>query len=146
MIRKKGKQLMIKDKKNFNTISGTVDNKKPKSLYINLSAWSEPLIDDETLDYKSIIKDLSKRVKIEVFNNLDSKLFHKNKYIVDFDMRESGIMFGKKSFISCEITLYQLHSFKIQENEIQDSLDLLIDKIIENVFNMDIYFNYSKTK
>lgn len=136
---------MIKENTNFNIISGTVDNKKPKSLYVNISAWVEPLIDDE-LNYKSIIKDLNKQIKKELFNNLDAKLFQTNKNIIDFDMRESGIVFGKRSYMSCEITLFQVHSFKIQEKIIQDSLNELLDNLISNVFEKDKYFNYYKGK
>ena len=145
MISKKGKQLMIKEGSNFNIISGTVDNKKPKSLYINISAWAEPLIDDE-VDYKRVIREINKKIKSEVHNKLDSSLFQINKNIIDFDMRESGINYGKRSYMCCEITLFQIHSFKIQEKIIQDSLNNLLDNIIKNVFNKDIYFNYHKNK
>lgn len=136
---------MIKENTNFNILSGTVDNKKPKSLYLNISAWVEPLI-NEDLNYKNIIRDINKKIKTEVYNKLDTKVFQTNKNIIDFDMRESGINYGKKSYMSCEITLFQIHSFKIQETIIQDSLNELVNNIIQNVFERDIYFNYHKTK
>lgn len=136
---------MIKENSNFNIISGTVDNKKPKSLYVNISAWAEPLINDD-INYKSILRDINKKIKTELYSNLDLTIFQKNKNIIDFDMRESGITFGKRSYMSCEITLFQIHSFKIQEKIIQDSLDELLNTIIQNVFNKDIYFNYHKNK
>lgn len=145
MISKKGKQLMIKENSNFNIITGTVDNKKPKSLFVNISAWAEPLIDDD-INYKNVIREINKKIKSEVHSKLDYTLFEKNKNIIDFDMRESGILFGKRSYMSCEITLFQNHSFKIQEKVIQDSLNNLLSNLIENVFNRDIYFNYHKNK
>ena len=32
---------------------GTVDNKNPKSIYINLSAWGELIKEEEELNYES---------------------------------------------------------------------------------------------
>jgi hypothetical protein len=32
--------------------------------------------------------------------------FDLDKTIVDLDIRESGIRFGKRSFINCEVTLF----------------------------------------
>lgn len=145
MISKTGKQLMMDKQENFNVITGTVDNKKPKSLYVNISAWAEPQIEGE-LNYKSIIRNLNKKIKSELHSHIDNKVFQSNKNIIDFDMRESGITFGKRSYMSCEITLFQIHSFKIQEKIIQDSLNELVNKLIEEVFETDIYFTYHKTK
>lgn len=145
MISKTGKQLMIDKQENFNVVTGTVDNKKPKSLYVNISAWVEPQINEE-LNYKSVIRELNKKIKSELFSCIDDKLFQSNKNIIDFDMRESGISFGKRSYMNCEITLYQIHSFKIQEKVIQESLNELVNNLIEGVFKNDIYFTYHKTK
>ena len=136
---------MINEQDNFNVITGTVDNKKPKSLYVNISAWVEPQINKE-INYKSVIKDLNKKIKSKIYLHIDSKLFHNNKNIIDFDMRESGITFGKRTYMGCEIILFQLNSFKIQDKIIQDSLNELVNKLIEDVFNTDIYFTYHKTK
>lgn len=145
MISKTGKQLMMDKQENFNVITGTVDNKKPKSLYVNISAWAEPQIEGE-LNYKNIIRNLNKKIKSKLHSHIDNKVFQSNKNIIDFDMRESGITFGKRSYMSCEITLFQIHSFKIQEKIIQDSLNELVNKLIEEVFDTDIYFTYHKTK
>ena len=141
MVSKKGKQLMIKENSNFNIISGTVDNKKPKSLYINISAWAEPLINDE-LNYKNIIREINKKIKTELHSKLDSNVFKENKNMIDFDMRESGISFGKRSYMSCEITLFQIHSFKIQEKIIQDSLNELSKKQLITEIELDFKKGY----
>ena len=39
MIAKKGKQIMINNFNNFNIVSGTVDNKNAKSIYLTISGW-----------------------------------------------------------------------------------------------------------
>jgi hypothetical protein len=145
MITKTGKQLMVKSYTNYNIISGTVDNKNPKALYLNISAWGEPT-DEEVTYYSNIINHIAKQIKTELFNTLDSNLFQVNRTIVDFDMRESGIEYGKRSYMNCEITLFQNHKFKLQEKEIQDSLNRILDDVISNVLDNTIYFNFYKKK
>ena len=144
MIIKTGKQLMVKDYNNYNIVSGTVDNKNPKALYLNISAWGEPLIEND-VNYKSVIRQLDKIVRNTLYKDLDSNLFQTKRSIVDFDMRESGIEFGKRSYMNCEITLFQNHNFKLQEKEIQDGLNDILKHITEGL-NSTIYFEFHKGK
>jgi len=144
MIKKKGKEIDLKCEDNFKIKLGTVDNKKPKSLYVNIVSWIEPI--ERLTSYKSIIKTLNKKIKKKIFDNIDIRVFEKNKLIVDLDIRESGINYGKKSYMSCEITLYQIHGFKIQEKEIIKTLSILTNKIINEVFNEEPNFKYQKNK
>lgn len=145
MIIKTGKQLMVKNYNNYNIVSGTVNNKNPKALYLNISAWGEPLIEND-VNYKSVIRKLDKIVRNTLFDNLDSNLFQIKRSIVDFDMRESGIEFGKRSYMNCEITLFQKNSFKLQEKIIKDNLDVMLNTIITDVLDNNIYFEFHKTK
>tara|TARA_R110001599_G_scaffold218805_1_gene417093 strand:+ start:216 stop:656 length:441 start_codon:yes stop_codon:yes gene_type:complete len=145
MITKKGKQLMVKNHANYNIVTGTVDNKNPKALYVSISAWADPL-NEGIINYGSVIKKLTKRIKKELHDNLDLELFNPERSIIDFDMRESGITYGKRSYMNCEITLYQKHGFKLQEKEIQKSLNQILGDIICNVFDNQIFFDYYKGK
>ena len=77
---------------------------------------------------------------------MDSNLFNIERSIVDFDMRESGISYGKRSYMNCEITFYQKHSFKLQEKNIQVALNEILDDIVCNVFDDQISFNFYKGK
>ena len=146
MITKTGKQLMVKDYDNYKVLSGTVDNKNPKTLYLNISAWGDPLSYDENLNYNGVVRYLTKSIKTEIFDKLDDKLFINSRTIVDFDMRTSGIEYGKRSYMNCEITLFQRNTFKLQEKHIQDSFGELIHNIINNVFDDNIYFKFHKRK
>jgi len=114
---------MVKDYTNYKVLSGTVDNKNPKTLYLNISAWGEPLSDDENLDYNMVVRHLTKSIKSEIYDKLDTRLFFNTRTIIDFDMRTSGIEYGKRSYMNCEITLFQKNTFKLQEKLIQDSFD-----------------------
>jgi len=145
MITKKGKQLMVKNHTNYNIVTGTVDNKNPKAIYVSISAWADPL-NKEGVNYSSVIKKLTKRIKKELHDNLDSELFNPERSIVDFDMRESGIIYGKRSYMNCEITFYQKHRLKIQEKEIEKSLNQILNDIVCNVFDNQIFFDYYRGK
>ena len=39
---KKGKELTIETNYQYNVKSGTVDNKNPRSVYLQISSWGEP--------------------------------------------------------------------------------------------------------
>ena len=145
MITKTGKQLITHDYMNYNVIYGTVDNKNPKSLYLTISAWGQPKQQPIT-NYTKALRNITKRLKMVLHNNLDSKLFQVNRTIVDFDMRVSGIEYGKRSYMNCEITLFQKNSFKLQEKIIKDNLDVMLNTIITDVLDNNIYFEFHKTK
>jgi len=145
IVTKKGKQLMVKNFTNYNIVSGTVDNKNPKALYVSISAWADPLNKEQT-NYENVISHLTKRIKSELHKNLDSNLFKVDRSIVDFDMRESGISFGKRSYMNCEITFYQKQNFKLQEKSIEKGLDNILQDIVTNVLDNTIYFNFYKGK
>jgi len=101
---KRGKEFTLDVNSNYKVKLGTVDNKNPKSIYINVSAWGELIKEDEEINYESIINKLRNRIKHNINTIINQKDFHKGKYIVDLDMRSSGISKSKRSFMSCEIT------------------------------------------
>jgi hypothetical protein len=144
---KKGKEIkMGKTYKNYKVISGTVDSKNPTSVYINISAWGEPT-EEDTEHYVSVISGLKKEVKKFVFNNLPMT-YNKNRTIIDLDMRESGIAYGKRSFMSCEITLYQnpRGGKLLMSSELKKSMGEITDKVVAEVFDKYEYFNFHKKK
>jgi hypothetical protein len=145
---KKGKELKLQKFKNYNVVYGSVNNKNPKALYINISAWAEPKNDSE-INYNRIIRNSDKKVRQITFNLLDKNtidLFHKERTIVDFDMRESGVKYGKKSFVNCEITLYLKYKIPVNSDELKPMIDDLIDNIINLGFEENKYFIFHKKK
>lgn len=143
---KKGKEVEIVTPHQYNIISGTVDNKNPNTLYIQISSWGKPK-QDKDYGYESIIKQKSKRVKKKLFEVLDDKVFYKEKSIIDFNMASSGISYGKKSFMSVEVTLFKKEPlYPINSNIIQPILKDISEKIISEVFESDEDFEFYKTK
>jgi hypothetical protein len=142
---KSGKQLKLNLFDNYKITTGTVDNKNPKAMYITISAWAKPKKNSE-VNYSHVIKNMNKRLKSLVFENLDKNLFEQHRTIIDLDMRNSGISYYKKSYMNCEITLFKLNDFKIHNKQIKEELNKIINKIILDVFEESEYFEFHKNK
>lgn len=144
---KKGKEIkMGKTYMSYKVISGTVDSKNPTSVYINITAWGEPTKDDID-EYTTVISSLKKDVKSHIYTNLPLS-FNKLKTIVDLDMRESGISYGKRSFMSCEITLYQnsRNGTILMGEDLKKLMGQITDKVIKEVFDEYPHFKFHKNK
>ena len=143
---KRGKEITLDVNPNYKIKLGTVDNKNPKSVYINLSAWGELNNEEEELDYDKIINKMRKNIKQNINDSINVDDFHKGKYIVDLDMRSSGISNNKRSFMSCEITLYQKNGLSINKPYMVTTATEIIEKIISGCFNHQRHFTFYKTK
>tara|TARA_R110000822_G_scaffold94450_3_gene216609 strand:- start:1299 stop:1733 length:435 start_codon:yes stop_codon:yes gene_type:complete len=143
---KRGKEMKIETIHQYNVISGTVDNKNPKSIYIQISAWGKPK-GDMIDDYELIMKRKAKRIKRKLFEVLDDNTFYKSKSIVDFNMASSGVNFNKKSFMSVEMTLFKREPLSpINSEKMKPILEGISKKIINDVFETDETFKFYKKK
>ncbi len=142
---KTGKQVKLNLFKNYKITTGTINNKNPKSMYITMSAWGKPKNNSE-INYSYVIKNMNKKIKSLLFNNLNDTLFDSSRCIVDLDMRDSGISYDRKSYMNCEITLFKINDFKIQNKLIKEEIDRIITKIITDVFDESDYFEFYKNK
>jgi hypothetical protein len=145
---KKGKELKVQNLQNYNVVYGSVNNKNPKALYINISAWADPKIDTET-NYNRVIRDLDKRVRQTIYNILEKEAttpFFKDKTIIDFDIRESGVRYGKRSFVGCEITLYMKYEIPINSDILKPIVNELINNILNSAFEDSRHFDFYKKK
>ena len=144
-MKKKGKEIkMGKSYNKYNVVSGTVNSKNPRSVYINIAAWGEP-INKEALNYANVIRGLNKRIKKHIFDNV-LEPFNRNRTIIDLDMRESGILYGKRSFMSCEITLFQNKDRLLTTDELKETIVEITDNVIEDVFDQNEYFEFYQKK
>jgi hypothetical protein len=140
---KKGKTSKIDGFKNSKVLYGTVDSKNLKSLYLNLQTWVEPKYESE--NWSRVIMNMSRSVKHSLYNNLETSLFNKN-YIVDLDLRSSGIQVNKKSFMNLEINLYLTENMDFKSDEIKKSLKNLVKRIYSDVLNNNSHFDFYLTK
>jgi hypothetical protein len=143
---KLGKEIKLELLENYKTKIGTVNNKESKSIYINLSAWGELDELDENLNYEYFLSNLRKKIKQKLNNYLDQDLYYNNKYIVDLDMRTSGLSVEKKSFMSCEITLYQKRHYPLNNPKIIDSTKSIIYDVVKNCLETNNVFTFHKRK
>jgi len=142
----RGKEIKIKLPYEYNVVSGTVDNKTPKSIYIQISAWGKPK-DFLECDYERIIRSKSKRVKTKLFDLVTEDIFYKKKTIVDFNMASSGISPNKRSFMSVELTLYKKEPLlPINSEDLMPVINQISEKIILDVFEQDEHFEFFRTK
>ena len=143
---KLGKELKLELVPNYKTKIGTVNNKESKSIYINLTAWGEINDINENTNYDSVVSGLRKKIKQNINTNVNKELFHNDKYIVDLDMRTSGFVNTKRSFMSCEITLYQKKGLPINQPILVESSKTIIHEIVNNCLDNNNYFTFYKTK
>jgi hypothetical protein len=118
---KKGKEMKMDLFGNYNIVYGSVNNNNPKALYISLSTWAQPRNDSDE-NYGRLIKDIGKRLRQSLYNILSADTeteFIKERSIVDLDMRESGVKYGKRSFMNCEITLFMKREIPVNSDKMR---------------------------
>jgi hypothetical protein len=123
---------------------GTVDSKNLKSIYIILQTWIEP--NDDYENWSKLTGDLKRNILHTLLEVIDRTIFEK-KFIVDLDLRTSGIQKNKKSFLNLEITLF-VHKENLDFKSIL--LKNKIKNILTSVYKDDLknskYFTLSMTK
>jgi hypothetical protein len=140
---KKGKTSKIIGFPSAKITYGTVDSKNLKSLYLNLQSWVTPI--DEFENWERIVSNLSKSIKNSVFEVIDTQIY-KPKYIVDLDLRTSGIVYGKKSFMNLEVTLFLEKELDFKDPQIKDSLKKISRNIYVENFMKNEYFDFAVSK
>jgi hypothetical protein len=141
---KKGKTSRIVGYKTAKIVYGTVDSKNLKSIYVNLQTWVNPKTDEE-LNWERVILNTSRFIKHSVLESLDKNIFEKN-FIVDLDLRSSGICHGKKSFMNLEVNLYLTEELDFKSNVLKNSIKKIIQNIFSDVINRHQYFEFSLSK
>jgi hypothetical protein len=140
---KKGKTTKINGFRTSKIIYGTVDSKEFKSLYLNLQTWVEPKKDSE--NWTRVVLNMNRSIKHSVYHNIDKGLFD-DKFIVDLDLRTSGLQLKKKSFMNLEINFYLVEEIDFKSPKLKKSLKSLIKNIYDDVLNKNEYFKCYLTK
>ena len=120
---KKGKTAKLTGFRTSKIHYGTVDSKEFKSLYLNIQTWVEPKTEVE--NWTRVVLNLTRAVKHSIYENIEKDLFD-NKFIVDLDLRTSGLQLKKKSFMNLEINLYLIEDIDFKSTKLKKSLCLSI--------------------
>jgi hypothetical protein len=120
MFSKFGKEKKLFRNNNFRVKYGTIDAAKLAAIYIDVESWVQPT---EIINFDSNIRLIRKKIINKLSETIDKDFFHDN-FIVDLDLRSSGLSLTKKSFMFIEVTVYPktVHKF---------NSDILIKKITE---------------
>jgi hypothetical protein len=140
---KKGKTTKINGFRTSKVHYGTVDSKEFKSLYLNLQTWAEPKDDYE--NWNRIVLNMNRSVKHSIFDTLDKTLFD-DKFIVDLDLRTSGLHLKKKSFMNLEINLFLNQEIDFKSIKLKRALKKIIKELYSNVLIKNEYFKFYLTK
>lgn len=111
MLTKLGKEKTLNLNPNFRLKYGTIDAKDFSSIYLETQAWVQPNCDE--INFKNSVAYLKKIAFNSIYNNLDRSIF-KDRFIINLDLRTSGMSLKRRSFMCLEVTLYlnQSQSFK----------------------------------
>jgi hypothetical protein len=140
---KKGKSCSIKGYKKIKCSYGTVDSKNFKSIYLNIQSWVEPKsIEDSWI---RLVSYFNKQIKNTITDSVNGDLFSDN-FIVDLDLRTSGITLKKRSFMNLEVTFFIKKSVDFKSLEIKNSLKKIIYNLETDIFNKSTHFNFHLSK
>jgi len=140
---KKGKSCVLKGYKNFKTSYGTVDSKNLKSIYINIQSWVEP---KKSIDsWNREVSYLNRLVKQLLLEISDKFIFH-SKFIVDLDLRTSGITLGKRSFMNLELTLFVKTEMDFKSIKLKNEIKKIVSFIDKDIFQQSELFDFHLTK
>lgn len=140
---KKGKTAKLNGFRTSKITYGTVDSKDFKSLYLNLQTWVEPKDDYES--WIRITQNMSRSIKHSIYDHIDKTLFDE-KFIVDMDLRTSGLQLKKKSFLNLEINLYLIKEIDFKDIKLKRKLKEIIKGIYDDVLTKNQYFKFYLTK
>jgi len=141
---KKGKTSFLQGFKTAKIVYGTVDSINLKSLYLNIQTWVEPIYECD--NWTRTVLNLSRSIKHSIYESINKQIFDE-KFIVDLDLRSSGLNLNKKSFMNLEINFYlSKEGLDFKCNDIKQNLQKITEQIFKDNFLNNENFNFYLTK
>jgi hypothetical protein len=140
---KKGKTCKIQGFKKMKSVYGTVDSVDFKSVYLNIQTWVLPI--KHSLNWSRVVLNMSREIKHLIFELLDKDML-KDNFIVDLDLRASGIVVSKKSFLNLEINFYLKEEMDFKSEKLKSYMKKISKEISTHIFNKNEYFTFSLKK
>ncbi len=140
---KKGKTCKIQGFKKMKSVYGTVDSVDFKSVYLNIQTWVLPI--KHSLNWSRVVLNMSREIKHLIFELLDKDML-KDNFIVDLDLRASGIVVSKKSFLNLEINFYLKEEMNFKSEKLKSYMKKISKEISTHIFNKSEYFTFSLKK
>ena len=130
----------------FNIKIGTVNRLNPEVIYYEVRTFVAPL--DEYDNYSCIFAFLRKELSRALTETLKNNDLFTNKFILDFQVANSGVRVNKKSFLTFQLFLRQKDSKLLDLKTIKKVSEPfilnLLEGLKENIINSN--FLIAKTK
>lgn len=141
---KKGKTSKLKLTEFAKINYGTVDSKNLNSVYVNLQTWVQPKLNHD--NWERVVLNLSRGIRHTIHDNINNEVFDDN-FIVDLDLRSSGIQPDKKSFMNLEINFFIRNSaYDFKSPLIKKSIEDTVSGILSENFIKNNYFSFYSSK
>ena len=129
---KYGKEKKLFTDERFRVKYGTIDAVKLNAVYINVESWVQP---KDIENYDSYIRLMRKQIIVNIKDKID-KTYFKQNFIVDLDLRASGMSDDKKSFMFIELTVYPEQKMKFNSplmfKKMRELSNLIIESLEQN--------------
>jgi len=142
---KKGKTSKLDLFQDAKCYYGSVDATELKSIYLVLQTWVKPT--QERDNWERVVGTISRNIKHKVLEIYNKSMFREH-FIVDLDLRTSGIKIDKASFLNLEITFFTKENIEFKSDKLSNELNHILKEVHDNVLNKSKYFTiqYSKSK
>jgi hypothetical protein len=139
MFSKFGKEKKLFKTDSFRVKYGTIDALKLNAVYIDIESWVQP---KELINFDSNIRITRRNIINALKGSIDKEFFDEH-FIVDLDLRSSGMSLTKKSFMFIEVTVYPKNVHKFNSELLMRKIKEL-SAIVISVVEKNNYKFYSK--
>jgi hypothetical protein len=123
---------------------GTVNKNNPEVIYFEVRTFISPL--EECSNYSHIFAYLKKEFSKKISETLKANDFFSDKYILDFQIANSGIKVNKKSYLTFQLFLRQKGEVIKTLNLIKRVAEPFLFGLLNEFKNEIINNNFSVTK
>ena len=128
----------------FNIKLGTVNKNYPEVIYFEVRTFISPL--EESNNYSQVFAFLKKEFSKKISDSLKLNDFFSEKYILDFQIANSGIRINKKSYLSFQLFLKQKNEVIKELKEVKKIAEPFLVNLLTDFKNDIISNNFSVTK
>jgi hypothetical protein len=142
---KKGKTSKLDLYNECKCYYGSVDTTELKSIYLVLQTWVTPIVEKE--NWNTTVGSITRTIKHKIYEFLNREMF-RDQFIVDLDLRTSGLKTSKSSFLNLEITFFTKENIEFKSDKLCNELKKITEEIYHNILSNSKYFTiqYSKTR
>ena len=129
---KKGKTSKLDLYNECKCYYGSVDTTELKSIYLVLQTWVTPTVEKE--NWNTTVGSITRTIKHKIYELLNREMF-RDQFIVDLDLRTSGLKTSKSSFLNLEITFFTKENIEFKSNKLCDELKKITEEIYHDVLS-----------